>query len=491
MKKQKQAITRDAGRHNPGEMKALLERAGISLSNTQLDQLWAYHQLLRRYNPQLNLTRIHNFTNMVVKLYVDSLLPGQMAKLPSPLLDIGTGPGMPGIPLKIAYPDTEVVLAESRRNRVEFLETVIKQLSLKSISVVGCGITPEFNRPVAGVITRAVESIDKTLFRIQGCLRRDGLAIFMKGPRCDDEVALACSRFHDHYELRQDIAYRIPHSPHHRRLVVFRRKQAPMWEKKEKAMGRHDVRRIESEQNDTFRELKKLLSGRGIKKQEKAIVSGAKQVKEVLDTFPDRCKAWLSDDTQAPPPDEAPADLAWYQLAPALFKTLDVNGTNSPLLLVQTPGPGKWQPQDGFPGGCTLLIPFQDPENVGAVIRSAVAFGVRRMILLAECAHPFHPKAIRASGGAVFHARLFQGPAITGLTDDLPLVCLSGEGTDISQYAFPETFGLLCGIEGPGLPARHRKRAVAIPISGAVESLNAATAAGIALYLWSRQTASV
>ena len=98
-------------------MAALLERSGIKLSEHQLDQLWLYHKLLRRYNPELNLTRIHNFTNMVLKLYVDSILPGTLMDLPSPLLDLGTGPGMPGIPLKIAYPNLEILLAESRKNR--------------------------------------------------------------------------------------------------------------------------------------------------------------------------------------------------------------------------------------------------------------------------------------------------------------------------------------------------------------------------------------
>ena len=488
MKTKKPPIATGGRGHNVREMEALLERADISLSNTQLGQLWAYHQLLRRYNPKLNLTRIHNFANMVIKLYVDSLLPGRMVALPSPLLDIGTGPGMPGIPLKIAHPDAEIILAESRKHRAEFLEIVIKELSLKKVSVVGHGITPKFNRPAAGVITRAVESIDKTLSRIEGCLQKEGLAIFMKGPGCDDEIELAGRRFHDQYELWQDIAYQIPHTPHHRRLVVFRRKTAPLWEKKEKAMSRQDFRRIESEQNDTFKELKKLLSSRGIKKQEKALVSGTRQVAEVLDTFPDRCEAWVSDDAQAPPPETAPPHLAWYQLPSRLFKSIDVNGTHAPLLLVRTPAMGQWHHWDCFPQGCSLLIPFQDPENVGAVIRSAVAFGVRRMILLAESAHPYHPKAIRASGGAVFHASLYQGPPISELPDDLPIVALSAEGEDISRFRFPDAFGLLPGVEGAGLPDKLREKSVAIPISEVVESLNAATAAGIALYLWSRES---
>jgi len=491
MIKQKQSQKRsdadgNARDHRPSEMAELLERAGISLSNTQLNQLWTYHKLLRRYNPELNLTRIHNFANMVIKLYVDSLLPGRMVTLPSPLLDLGTGPGMPGIPLKIAFPDTEIILAESRQNRSDFLNIVVRELALENISVLGRGITPKFQTPVSGVITRAVESIDKTLSRIQGCLAGGGLAIFMKGPGCDDEIELAVQRFRRHYELWQNIAYQIPHSPHQRRLVVFRRTRAPLWERKERAMGRHSFRSIESEQNDTFKELRKLISGRGIKKQESALVSGARQVDEVLQAFPDRCEAWISDDTHSPPPAGAPGTLDWFQLSPSLFKILDVNGTHSPLLRVTIPRMERWQPGDGFASGCSLLIPFQDPENTGAVIRSAVAFGVRRVILLAESAHPYHPKAIRASGGAVFHASLYHGPAITELTDHLPIIALSGEGRDITELEFPDAFGLLPGMEGMGLPAHLREKAVAIPISAAVESLNAATAAGVALYLWSQ-----
>ncbi len=473
-------------RHDHREMGDLLQQSGIDFSSAQLGQLWSYHNLLRQSNPELNLTRIHNFTNMVLKLYVDSILPGMITSLPSPLLDLGTGPGMPGIPLKIAFPDLEIILAESRGQRVTFLETVIDRLKLDGISVIGRSIISRFETPVAGVITRAVEDIGKTLDRIAGCLDAGGQAIFMKGPRCDAEIEAAVERFSGRYQLIENRSYRIPNTLHARRLVIFRRLDTPLRSLRQQAMTRHTCREIESEQNRIFKDLKKLLSGRGIKKQQMALISGAKPVGEVIEAFPKQCTAWISSGSDSPPPADFPKQAAWYKMTPPLFEALDVFGTGAPLLLIRTPEIETWMPETGLPKGCSLFVPFQDPENVGTVIRSAMAFGVDNIVLLAESAHPFHPKSIRASGGAVFHARLLHGPAINDLPDDLPILPLSAEGRDIADIRFPETFGILPGIEGPGLPERLRQQAVSIPIQKEVESLNAATAAAIALYLWSR-----
>lgn len=466
------------------DMIRLMERSGIAINDFQADRLWSYHNLLRQYNPDLNLTRIHNFENMVLKLYVDSILPGALMPLPSPLMDLGSGPGMPGIPLKIVFPELEVILAESRSKRTDFLKIVIEKLELQNISVIAKSITESFMEPVNGVITRAVENMGLTLERISGCLAKGGLAVFMKGPGCDPEIADAVDKCAGQYRLFSDIVYKIPHTPHDRRLVVFERLSAPVWQIKDAAMTRHLFRRIESEDNALFKQLKKLRSGKGIRKNRAALVSGSKIVREVLAAFPQRCLAWISREDQ-PPGEDLPENVEWYQLSPQLFQAIDEFGTNAPILMVAAPDMTPWQPDAGFENGCTLLVPFQDPENVGAVIRSAVAFGVTRIVLLAESAHPFHPKAIRASGGAVFHADFFDGPALSELPKDANILALSAEGTDISDVQFPPAFGLLAGIEGPGLPAHLRENALSIPIMPAVESLNAATAAAIALFAWS------
>ena len=473
------------GAPDMAQMDAVFRSCGILLSQPQLRQLWAYHSLLRERNVDLNLTRVHNFTNMVTKLYVDSMLPADLLELPSPLLDLGTGPGMPGIPLKIYRPAIDLALAETRGNRVQFLNRALEQLELKGIRVVGGRITARFEEPMAGVITRAVEAIEKTLERVAGCLARDGLVIFMKGPHCDEEIEQAQARFPGAYTLVVDRPYHIPHTRHARRLVVYRRLDEPLHSRRARAMEGHSVRTISSDQNPVFKDLKKMLTGRGIRKAGQALVAGEKQVAEILAVHPDSCLAWVSGHDQ-PPPDVVP-HLHWYQLTPELLRELDIFGTRAPLLLIRLPDMPVWMPSEGFPVGASVLIPFQDPENVGAAIRSAAAFGAVQAILLAESAHPFHPKALRASGGAVLSLPLRQGPALDAVPHELPIVALSAEGADIRQAAFPAAFGLLAGLEGPGLPDPWRRRAVRIPIRPEVESLNAAAATAVALYEWKRR----
>jgi 16S rRNA (guanine527-N7)-methyltransferase len=355
---------------------------------------------------------------------------------------------------------------------------------LSGVSVVSRNITPDYDQPVAGIITRAVERIDETLERVHGCLRKDGRMIFMKGPGGGPEVQEAQERFGGRYQLEADHFYRIGDTNHERRLVIFHRLDAPPRSIVSQAADRHRVVALASEQNTRFKALKKLLTGRGLKKAGKAIVSGARPIEELMGRYPQRCLAWMTSGTSQPPPAGAPAGMEWIQLADPLFQALDIFGTGSPLLLFDTPAIKPWTPDEVFPQGCTLLVPFQDPENIGAVIRSAAAFGVAQVILLAESAHPYHPKALRAAGGTTPHVTLRQGPSIKTLPGDLPIFPLSAKGRDLYGVKFPPAFGLLVGMEGEGVPDRWRRSAVRIPIDAAVESLNAATAAGIALYAW-------
>ncbi|MHC4941385.1 MAG: 16S rRNA (guanine(527)-N(7))-methyltransferase RsmG [Planctomycetota bacterium] len=472
---------------SPKRLDALCRFHGLQLTPEQIDRLWTFHQMLRERNRELNMTRIHNFENMVAKHYVDSMLVARMADLPSPLLDIGTGAGFPGIPLKIFRPDLEIILVEGRKKRVEFLQEVLKRLELPGIEAIAKKIENHFEMPVAGVITRAFETAPKTLDRVKSFLPEGGLVVFMKGPRCDEEVLKACENERDEYDLLEDKAYIIPETTHRRRLLIFRRKEGATL--RSAAAFKGTVHRITSSSNRMFSSWKKLTSARGIRKACAAILHGERIVEEALCDHPGACKAWITDEKGLPPREDAPEHLGWYKLAPPLFKELDLFGTGKPLLLVETPSMPDWSPEDAWPRGCTLFIPFQDPENVGSVIRSAAAFGAARVVLLEEAAHPFLPKACRAAGTALLKVPLYSGPSIRELEAyRAPVFALSKEGRSIRKFAFPKAFGLLAGLEGLGLPGRFRNsEALSIPIEEDCESLNAATSVAVALYAWRSQ----
>lgn len=208
-------------------LKSWFDRSNLPLTEKQYKKLWQYHTLLREKNEAYDLTRIYQFDSMVQKHYIDSILPASLlgGRLPSPLLDIGTGAGLPGIPLKIVCPDTHIILCEGRHRRVRFLHEVIEALDLRGIEVYEGKIYASHDRPAAGVITRAVEPIASTLARVRKCLVQGGRAIFMKGPHCDPEIREGLDRFPGDYALTQNLSYEIPHSPHRRRLVVFQRLQ--------------------------------------------------------------------------------------------------------------------------------------------------------------------------------------------------------------------------------------------------------------------------
>jgi 16S rRNA (guanine527-N7)-methyltransferase len=445
--------------------------------------------MLREANARLNLTRIHSFESIVLKHYVDSLLILNFTELSFPLIDMGSGPGLPGFPLRIARPNGQIILAEPRSARAEFLERVCASLNLEKIEVYAGKIGPRWTRKVASVITRAVATIPETLDRVAHVLETGGKMLFMKGPGCDEEIAQAAASHAEFFHLSADHSYRIPGTTHDRRLLIYERLPGParaVASLTERSCA-GPMREVTSEANPTFKQVRELLTGRGIRKHRQALFSGQKIVSEVVATFSDRVLAWVTDSDGPPPPTVPGHELLWIRLASRLFQKLDVAGTRAPLLLVSVPAFVRFSERAPWPSGCTLFVPFQDPENVGSVIRSAAAFGVARIVLLREAAHPFHPKSARAAGPALFQVPMEHGPSICDLSStDVPLLSLSSSGDDIATIAFPDTFGLVPGLEGPGLPGPlEQGRKLRIPIAPGVESLNAATAAAIALYGWS------
>lgn len=160
---------------------------------------------------------------------MDCLLVAQLTPLSFPLLDLGTGPGFPGIPLKFLFPQEKIILAEGVQRRVEFLKNVRESLNLQELPIIGRNINPYFAYPVRGVITRAVEDITNTLTNVLTSLQVGGRVYFMKGPNVGPEIEAVPVELKAYYKKLQDISYEIPQTPHKRRLLIYEKfKEAPL-----------------------------------------------------------------------------------------------------------------------------------------------------------------------------------------------------------------------------------------------------------------------
>lgn len=453
------------------------------IDSAKVGQLLRHWQLMVASDDRTDLTRLESTRDIALKHYLDCALPLRFTRLPSPLLDIGSGAGFPGLVLKILSPETHVILGEVRPKRTRFLQMVIDDLKLTGVEVFAHRIGPQFPLEINGVVTRALESCRDTLYRVQPFLPVNGRVILLKGPRGEDEIAGAISELKD-FSHEATFRYNLANTSNERRLIIFRRdreslRNAPA---APRAAGRET--QITSRANEVYKSLLALRDARGIRKQNLFLVSGEKLVGEILASpeLSNRLEAIIRD-AEHPP---VKTGAKQYVLASVLFRELDTLGTHKPIALLKLPAVAPWNPETDS-AGVTVFLPFQDPANVGAAIRSAAALGADRVVLLSEAASPFLPRAIRASANAVFHIPIFQGPALSDLVQlKKQILRLDMNGRDIAEINSTGDIMLLPGVEGYGFSETGNTEAVTIPIGGNIESLNAQAALSIALYTIAR-----
>lgn len=110
----------------------------MNLSDEKCEMFIRYYNMLVEWNSKINLTAITDYKEVVIKHFIDSLSIVNIVDIngPNSLVDVGTGAGFPGIPLKIVFPSLEVVLVDSLDKRVKFLNHVIRELGLKNIKAI-------------------------------------------------------------------------------------------------------------------------------------------------------------------------------------------------------------------------------------------------------------------------------------------------------------------------------------------------------------------
>jgi 16S rRNA (guanine527-N7)-methyltransferase len=161
----------------------------LGLAPALATPLLAYLALLQRWNATYNLTAIRDPREMVSKHLLDSLAMHPYVA-DGTLADLGTGPGLPGIPLAIAKPGLHVTLVESNGKKARFLRAAVRELGLPNVEVAESRIEA-LDRPGAfdAITARALATLPQIIALGGHLLRRDGRLLAMKGARPDDEIA--------------------------------------------------------------------------------------------------------------------------------------------------------------------------------------------------------------------------------------------------------------------------------------------------------------
>ena len=174
------------------EMQNLLHEKGINVTDEMIEKFKKYLDLLTDWNQKINLTALKTEEEIIEKHFYDSLLMATDFQFDDQsLIDVGTGAGFPGIPLKIVFEDLFVTLLEPTEKRVKFLNIVINELGLKKIVTVNQR-AEEYVKEARGyydlVTARAVSRLNILLELCMPLIHVDGTFLAMKGSKGIEEM---------------------------------------------------------------------------------------------------------------------------------------------------------------------------------------------------------------------------------------------------------------------------------------------------------------
>lgn len=169
-----------------------LKHVNVKLSDTQVTQFCNFGDLLLEWNQRMNLTRITDPREVILKHFIDSIVIAKFINGTS-FADLGTGAGFPGVPLKILLPELDVVLMDSLKKRLDFLDVVIKTLGLQKINTVHTraedfGKNKLYRAQFDTVSSRAMARLPILLEYALPVLKVKGLFLAPKGAQVDNEL---------------------------------------------------------------------------------------------------------------------------------------------------------------------------------------------------------------------------------------------------------------------------------------------------------------
>ena len=200
------------------KLENLLTQAEIQLTDRQKDQLIQLVQLLNKWNKAYNLTSVRDPQEMLVKHILDSIVVSPYLQ-GDRFIDVGTGPGLPGLPLAIINPTKQFVLLDSLGKRISFIRNAVRELGLTNVEPVLSRVEeyqPE--QKFDGVLSRAFASLKDMTDWCHHLPKKDGYFYALKGIYHEDEVQELDKKF----EVKDVITLNVPELIGERHLIVLR-----------------------------------------------------------------------------------------------------------------------------------------------------------------------------------------------------------------------------------------------------------------------------
>ncbi|TVO37164.1 16S rRNA (guanine(527)-N(7))-methyltransferase RsmG [Vibrio algivorus] len=203
------------------KLDSLLSQTDLKVSELQRDQLIGYVQMLDKWNKAYNLTSVRNPMDMLVKHIMDSIVVSPYLS-GERFIDVGTGPGLPGIPLAIMNPDYQFTLLDSLGKRIRFIKQVLHELSIHNVEPVQSRVE-EFQPEVGfdGVISRAFASMMDMVEWCHHLPKADGgVFLALKGQLPEDEIA----QLPESLMVSQVHVLQVPELEGDRHLIILEKK---------------------------------------------------------------------------------------------------------------------------------------------------------------------------------------------------------------------------------------------------------------------------